>query len=79
VVRQVPGEGEVTLRTLGPGDSFGEIALVTECPRTATVKSRTGVNVLTVDREAFHALFAHVPPLRGFFQRLVAERQMPGM
>jgi NADH dehydrogenase len=77
VVRQVPGQGEVTLRTLGPGDSFGEIALVTEMARTATVKSRTGVNVLTIDRDAFHQLFASLPELRSFFERLVEQRLKP--
>jgi NADH dehydrogenase len=77
VVQDTPGQGETVLRTLGPGESFGEIALLRESPRTATVKSRTGVNVLTVDRDAFNALFATVPEIRGFFERLVAERLGP--
>jgi NADH dehydrogenase len=76
VVQDTP-RGETVLRTLGPGESFGEIALLRESPRTATVKSRTGVNVLTVDRDAFNALFATVPEIRGFFERLVAERLGP--
>jgi CRP-like cAMP-binding protein len=67
------------LRTLGPGESFGEIALINGSPRTATVKTRTSVNVLTVDRDAFNALFASLPELRGFFQRLVTERLKPSM
>ena len=74
VVKEEPGKGEVTLRRLGPGDCFGEIALVSDSPRTATVRSRTSVNVITVDREAFHALFAHLPPLRALFQRLIEQR-----
>jgi NADH dehydrogenase len=56
------------------GECFGEIALVSDRPRTATVRSRTPVNVMTVDREAFHAVFATLPPLRGFFERLIATR-----
>ena len=74
VVKEEPGKGEVILRRLGPGDCFGEIALVSDRPRTATVRSRTSVNVITVDREAFHALFAHLPPLRALFQRLIEQR-----
>jgi NADH dehydrogenase len=77
VVQETPGGAETVLRTLGPGESFGEIALIRESPRSATVKSRTGVNVLTVDRDAFNALFATMPEMRRFFERLVEERLGP--
>jgi NADH:quinone reductase (non-electrogenic) len=75
VVKSVPGEGEVPLRRLGPGDCFGEIALVAESPRTATVRSCTPVNVLAVERDAFQALFSTLPPLRRFFEQLISERR----
>ena len=57
VVRHVR-RGELPVQRLGPGECFGEIALVSDRPRTATVSSRTPVNVLTMDRDAFQALFA---------------------
>jgi CRP-like cAMP-binding protein len=38
---------------LGPGDSFGEIALFDEGPRTATVAADTPLRVLAVDASAF--------------------------
>jgi NADH dehydrogenase len=66
--------GEMALRRLGPGECFGEIALVREGPRTATARCLSRVDVLAVDREAFQALFANLPPLRGFFQQLISER-----
>jgi CRP-like cAMP-binding protein len=74
VTRSVPGQGDVTLRTLGPGECFGEIALVGEIARTATVRGRSSVNLLAVDRDAFHALFTNLPPLRGFFEQLIGMR-----
>ena len=44
VIREGNAKVEVggqEVRTLGPGDHFGEIALITEGPRTATVKADT--------------------------------------
>jgi eukaryotic-like serine/threonine-protein kinase len=44
------GEGTErrTLREVGPGEVFGEIALFTQAPRTANVRARTDVRVLVV-------------------------------
>ena len=50
VLKRVPGQGDATLRRLGPGDCFGEIALLGDHIRTATTRSLTAVNVLAVDR-----------------------------
>ncbi len=57
------GEVEVTkvinnnetrlLKTLGAGDFFGEMALIHNAPRAATVKSLTPLIVLEISREAF--------------------------
>jgi len=58
----------------GRGECFGEIALVGESARTATVRSRSSVNLLAVDRDAFQALFTNLPPLRGFFEQLIGMR-----
>jgi NADH:ubiquinone reductase (H+-translocating) len=74
VVKQVAGRGEMSLRRMGPGDCFGEIALLGDHVRTATTRSVTAVNLLAVDRDAFQALFSTLPPLRDFFGRLIEER-----
>ena len=74
VLKRNGGGTATSLRRLGPGECFGEIALVSDRPRTATVRAVTATNVLAVDREAFQALFATLPPLRGFVETLIAGR-----
>ena len=39
--------------TLGPGGSFGEIALLHNTPRTATVTAREGLDLIVVDQAEF--------------------------
>ena len=43
----------VHVRTLGAGESFGEIALLRDVPRTATVVSRTDVRLQRLERRRF--------------------------
>jgi len=47
--------GEV-VRSLGPGDSFGEIALVRDVPRTSTVRAVEPTTLLIVDGATFRAV-----------------------
>jgi CRP/FNR family transcriptional regulator, cyclic AMP receptor protein len=64
----VDGEVGVTkdgqeIRTLGSGDFFGEIALLEDTPRTATVVAKTPLRFFVLTRQAFRSMLAHQPEL----------------
>lgn len=52
------GETRVEIGTLGPGEYFGEIGLLGEQGRTATVVARGPVELLILDRKGFARLVA---------------------
>jgi len=61
----VVGAGQLEVRrddeaiaTLGPGDHFGEIALLTDVPRTASVVAKTPTRLFRLDREGFEQVVA---------------------
>jgi CRP-like cAMP-binding protein len=75
----VEGEAEVRrngrkVAALGDGDFFGEIALVTNRPRTATVVAKTPVRVLVITDRAFRSLLEHSPGIQGKVLQALAER-----
>lgn len=77
----VVDEGEVEVfvggslvRQEGPGSSFGEIALLRDVPRTASVRAATNVALFTLDREIFLAVVAGHPQSRTAADGVVAER-----
>src|SRR3954451_19181760 len=55
---------EIPLDRFGPGDSFGETALLDDVPRTATVRASTAVDPLRLDRGVFDALVRLHPEAR---------------
>jgi CRP-like cAMP-binding protein len=76
----VDGEVAVTkegreLRRLGPGDFFGEIALIWDSPRrTATVTASTPLRFFVLTRQAFRSLIDHHPDIERNVQEALEER-----
>ena len=62
------------LRELGPGDLFGELALLTECPRTADVVARTELDLMVLDRDTFRAQLRTDPQASERIVELLASR-----
>ena len=61
-------EGEASVRrngrliaSLGPGDFFGELAVIAGVPRTATVTAETDMLVETLNRREFSSLLDESP------------------
>ena len=58
VVNDHPSGEDIFLAVLGPGDYFGEIGLVHDRPRMASVRAITEVEMMTLEREAFRDLLS---------------------
>jgi CRP/FNR family cyclic AMP-dependent transcriptional regulator len=60
ISRNLPGMGEEALAVLGPGESFGEMSLIDDTPRSADAVVHERARFLVITREAFEdLLFVH--------------------
>jgi CRP-like cAMP-binding protein len=67
------------INTLGPGDFFGEIALVSDTPRTATVIATSPVRALVITDRSFRRLMADTPEIQERVLSALAARLAPDL
>lgn len=76
------GDADVTkdghsINKLGAGDFFGEIALVADSPRTATVTATSPVRALVITDRSFRRLLDEQPEIQRKVLQALAERLAP--
>jgi CRP-like cAMP-binding protein len=67
-------KGRRRVATLGAGDSFGEVAVLTSAPRTATVRALERTDLLVLSGESFRAVAREHSVVAGHFRELLSAR-----
>ena len=70
-------QGGEQVNSLGSGDFFGEIALISDGPRTATVTATSPVRALVVTARSFQRLVEQMPEIERNVLAAAAERLNP--
>jgi uncharacterized protein YhbP (UPF0306 family) len=67
-------EGGATTASLGPGQFFGELAILRDRPRTATLTARTPTRLLAMERDTFRDIVAESLGTTKDFDEIVRAR-----
>ena len=74
VLKRGDGDDSFSVATLTDGDHFGEIALLRDTPRNATVRTLTPATLLSLSRAQFSRLIAGQPEIRARLNATLQER-----
>jgi peroxiredoxin 2/4 len=77
VTRRTPEGDEIELATLGPGQFFGEVGLLAETRRTATVRAIADVDLLVLSWREFQETLERSDRAERTFSEIVQERLAP--
>ncbi len=61
VIKEYDGKDAAVLDHMGPGDAFGEMALIEDAPRSATIKTTEPCRFLTLHKEEFKETVMEFP------------------
>lgn len=75
------GSTEVTLAIMEKDQVFGEMALIEDRPRSATIMAETGIKLRVINRQQFNELLTEnpstlIPIMKSLFERLRQASQM---
>jgi NADH dehydrogenase len=73
VLKNIDGRPE-RVAELGTGDDFGEMAVLADVSRNATIRTVTAMDVLLIPKNDFNLLRASVPAFGSVFQELAERR-----
>lgn len=76
IIQEWEAEVEIynkVVKILFPGDIFGEIALITNEPRTATIKAKTNLILQKINQELLHKILRDFPNGKEI-QKIMRER-----
>ena len=66
--------GPIAVATIGKNDFVGEIAILCDVPRTATIRSRTALTTLRITKDLFLQMLMDFPAIAIELTRVLAQR-----
>lgn len=74
VVKDLPDGKEQRVATLGPGECFGEMAVLGRTTRSATIRALEPMDALAMSQRDFRALADNIPEMRKGFEKVAQSR-----